>query len=385
MEILRRSIVDDVASALDSPSSEIELRLSRYHRLLRRAKEVGIDPEQVRRLEARLSGPLQRERQRAGATLACNLDDEEASQRSLVGGKAAGLVRARSGMPARCRVPRGFVVSSSAYTLHVQGEAGDRIRRAVETGAGEESVSRLAREAILEAPIPEPVVRAVEERHAGFRGVRLAVRSSATLEDGPESSLAGLFDTYLGVSGPDELLERIRRAWASLWNEHALRLLASSGRSPLTASLAVLVQELVPTRAAGVMFTRDPVGRRDIAVINAAWGLGQAISMGEIAGDLFWVRRSTGEVMEVRPGRAGKQIVPDPERRGTMTVDLPDTLRGRLCLDKGEIARLAELAIRLEASQSGPMNVEFGFDEEGELVLFQARRIVPESVEACGV
>ena len=159
------------------------------------------------------------------------------------------------------------------------------------------------------------------------------MRSSATIEDDAESSLAGQFDSYLGVGDLDEVLDRIRWTWASLWNPRALRLLTSTGRSPLTASMAVLVQELAETESAGVMFTRDPAGQAGTLLVNAAWGMGEAISLGEIPGDLFWVDRERGESLAVRPGRATRRIILDPESRGTLAVDLPSELRSRLCLE----------------------------------------------------
>lgn len=380
MEILRGRIDTELRTVLEQHDSD---RRAAASSLVRRARQADVDPELVRRFENRVSAPLERKRKGVDSVLVVAMEDAEAAERTLVGGKAAGLSRARPNLPQGCRIPAGFVLTSSAYRSILRGETGETIRRAVESGQDEATVSELARNAILTVPIPREIESAVEERLVGLAGSRLAVRSSATVEDGPESSLAGMFDTFLGVSGREELLDRIRWTWASLWNERALRLLASSGRFPLSASLAVLVQEMIPVRTAGVMITRDPAGRSDTVVINAAWGLGEAISMGQVSGDLFWVRRSTGEVSAVKPGRSGKQIVLDPERRGTRAVELPGTLRDKICLDEKELKRLAALAVRLEGVESWPMDVEFGFDEEGGLILFQARRVAPESAEAC--
>jgi pyruvate,water dikinase len=371
---LRDALGRRVEEALRMPESHVEAELLGLDLLLRHAIEAGVTEELTRRLKERLAGPSERQRVRIGRVLTLDLEDAENGQRALVGGKACGLMRFSRALPGNIRIPGGFVVTSSAYRLHLLGEADQKIRRIIDHGGTEAEVSRLARAAILGAPLPDEVAEAVAAAQEALGTRRLAVRSSATVEDDSESSFAGLFDTALGVDGLDELLDRIRWAWASLWNARALRLLAASGRSPLSANMAVLVQELAITRSAGVMITRDPAGRGETLLVNAAWGLGEAISLGEIPGDLFWVDRRSGETVALRPGRATRRIILDPERRGTLAVDLSPELRSRLCLDDGQLSRLAELARRIDKYETGPMDVEFGFDEEGALVLFQIRR-----------
>ena len=113
----------------------------------------------------------------------------------------------------------------------------------------------------------------------------------------------------------------------------------------------------------------------DRMVVNASWGLGEAISMGEVPGDLFWIDRERGEATAVRPGRPGRWIVPDREQGGTKVEELPEELRGRACLDETQLLRLAELGRLAEDEMGGPMNIEFGFDEEDAPLLFQVRRV----------
>ena len=297
--------------------------------------------------------------------------------RGLVGGKAAGLLQVLPILPEGAAVPPGFVVTTSAYRLHLLGGAGERIREAAESAGDEASISRRARAAILGSPVPEEVVEAVRSALQALPPGRLAVRSSASIEDGASGSLAGQFDTVLGVETLDTLVERIRWAWASLWNARALRMLAATGRSPLSAAQAVLVQEMVETSAAGVLFSREPGGRPDTVLVNAAWGLGEGISQGEVPGDLFWVRRSTGELLASENGAGRFTIELDPERDGTVEVELPESRRRQLCLEPGELRRLAELALVLEESTGRSQDVEFGFRPDGTLFVFQVRRVVP--------
>jgi pyruvate,water dikinase len=202
---------------------------------LRRARAAHLDADDVNGLHRRLAGQLALERARAGTHLVVPLTDGAPHERSLVGGKAHALAEARHAVPDGCRIPRGFVVTSAAYRLHLLGETGERLRLAVEQG-DENAISRKARAALLSGDVPEEVRDAIRLAFDGIGTRRFAVRSSATIEDGPLGSLAGLFDTYLGVSGFDDLLDRIRWSWASLWNARALAALASTGLSPLRAT-----------------------------------------------------------------------------------------------------------------------------------------------------
>jgi pyruvate,water dikinase len=373
---LRREVRDAIAL----PDNVLRSRLGGLFRLLRRARAAHLLAEDVDTLHARVAGQLAEERERAGTHLVVQLASSTPHERGLVGGKALALIDVRHALPERCRIPRGFVVTSSAYRLHLLGETGERLRLAADE-VDENAISRKARAAILSGDVPGEVREAIRRAKDALDAARLAVRSSATIEDGPLGSLAGLFDTYLGVSGYDDLLDRVRWAWASLWNARALAALSSIGLSPLRASQAVIVQEMVETRSAGVLFSRDPGGRSDTLLINAAWGLGEGISQGEIAGDLFWVRRSTGELLASEAGHATHRIELAPQGMGTVEVPLRAEERGAACLTATEISRVADLARAVESVTGRAQDVEFGFDHDGGLVVFQMRRIVPRRSE----
>ena len=370
----------DVERALGLPDDLLRSRMGGLFRLLRRARAASLDPEDVNRLQQRLALQLADARARAGTHLVVPLVSGAPHERALVGGKAHALIDVREAAPEGCRVPRGFVVTSAAYRLHLLGETGEKLRLAAEAG-DENTISRRARAALLSGDVPDEVRDAIRAAYEALGAHRFAVRSSATIEDGPLGSLAGLFDTYLGVTGFEELLDRIRWAWASLWNARAVAALTSMGLSPLHAGQAVIVQEMIETRSAGVLFSRDPSGRPDTLLINAAWGLGEGISQGELAGDLFWVRRSTGELIASEAGHAGHRIELAPQGMGTVEVPLSPEQRGRPCLTTVELARVAALARALEDVTGRAQDVEFGFDHEGGLVVFQMRRIVPRRPE----
>jgi len=373
-EGLRDALGARVVSALQLPDEAIRTRLGGTLQLLRRARGAGLDAGLLSRLDDRVGTLVNAMRSGVGDALVVPLHSVGPQDRGRVGGKAAGLLEVRAVLPRDCIVPGGFVVTSTAYRLHVLGEVHERLAAAMQDG-DEAAVSRRARAAILSADIPEEVVRAAGAALLDLGAERVAVRSSASVEDGAAGSFAGQFDTALGVRGPGELLQRVRQTWASLWNARALRTMAASGLSPLDASQAVVVQEMVVTRSAGVLVTRDPGGRPDTLLINAAWGLGEGISQGEVPGDLYWVRRSTGELIRVEPGEGSTRIVLDPEGPGTVEVPLENGQSGRPTLTGGEVSRLAELARVLETATGRAQDVEFGFSDDGTLVIFQVRRV----------
>ncbi len=364
----------EAARGLEDPA--FVRRIGEMYGLVRRARALGIEAGAVLDVEERLARLVARERERAGSRLVVPLEEGLLLDRSIVGGKAAGLVEVRAALPEGCRIPAGFVVTTAAYRVHVLGERGERLRQALSEGPDEATLSRRARAILLAGDLPEGLPRDIVLALDRLGGARLAVRSSATVEDGPEGSLAGLCDSWLGVSGPRDVLDRVRRCWASLWNARVLRALAASGVSPLDAAQAVLVQEMVPVRAAGVLFTREPAGNPGTMLVNAAWGLGEAISSGEIDGDLFWVRRASGQAIATERGTASRRISLDPDRPGTREEPLSPEAARSLCLDEEDLERLAALARALEAATGRAQDVEFGFAEDGSLVVFQTRRLV---------
>src|SRR6185437_3401933 len=133
-------------------------------------------------------------------------------------------------------------------------------------------------------PLPTSAAAAITGAYAGLGDrVPVAVRSSATVEDLPGLSAAGQHDTYLNVRGEAAVLDAVKRCWASLWSARAIGYRARCGVEPGEVSIAVVVQQLVPAEAAGVMFTIDPLdGAHDQVVISANWGLGESVVAGDV-------------------------------------------------------------------------------------------------------
>jgi pyruvate,water dikinase len=302
-----------------------------------------------------------------------------------VGGKGASLARlAAAGLP----VPDGFHITTEAYKRFVEeNNLQIKIQTALEQvdlahPATLEAASRAIREMFAQAQIPPDLASAIVDAYAGLPGwedtggllpVPVAVRSSATAEDLPEASFAGQQETYLNVRGAGEVLEAVKRCWSSLWTARAISYRARQSIAPSGLSLAVVVQILVPAEAAGILFTANPVnGRRDQAMISAAWGLGEAIVGGLVTPDMLVVDKTSGAILEQQI--ADKQQMTVRSDSGTLEQDVPAELRRASVLNAGTTAELVKLGVQIEALYGLPMDIEWALAAK-RLFILQARPI----------
>jgi len=199
-------------------------------------------------------------------------------------------------------------------------------------------------------------------------------------EDGHAASFAGQYETYLGVSGLEDVLRHIVRCWASGYSAHALAYRRRLGEtSPLGANdLAVGVLELVDARSAGVAFTLDPVtGDRGRLVVEANWGLGESVVSGQVTPDYWLVERDSGRILERRVGAKLVWSVLAPPSGpdgggadaggGTVLAPLPAELAQAPCLSDDEVRYIARQAVAIEAAEGAPQDVEWAIARDGGL------------------
>jgi pyruvate,water dikinase len=200
------------------------------------------------------------------------------------------------------------------------------------------------------------------------------VRSSATAEDLPNASFAGQQDTYLHIIGRSAVLDAVRRCWASLWTERAVVYRSTNGIDHRAVRIAVVIQQMIESRIAGVLFTANPVtGRRRQAVIDANPGLGEAVVSGAVNPDHFVVNTGTGEIVERRLGE--KRIeVRSLAGGGTETIERRDKAE-QACLSDSQVRALAKLGDQVERHFGRPQDTEWAIDADGRLWLTQARPI----------
>ncbi len=292
--------------------------------------------------------------------------EAEAAGPAVVGGKAYNLARlAATGV----RVPGWVVVAADAFdSIALAG-------RDVPATPGEaDAVRAIVATRALPADFVGEVARALGA--AGLAGARLAVRSSATSEDGAAASFAGQFDTVLGVPSDDAgaLADALRAVWASAFSAHALAYGAAGVR------MAVVLQALVEPEVSGVGFSADPVtGRREVVVVSAVYGLGEGLVSGELDADTFHCAAVEGGEDEVRATLAHKDRAVRPAAAGTATVPVDEALRDAPSLADGEVRAVAAALRGLERALGAPQDVEWALaPADGSpraLFILQARPI----------
>ena len=298
---------------------------------------------------------------------------------ALVGGKAANLGELTN---AKFPVPPGFCVTTSAYAL-VAADAG--LQSVLDTYAARangdakrlEDLAQAARDRMLAATISTAIADAITGAY-GVLGsgapLPVAVRSSATAEDLPLASFAGQQNTYLNIIGIQAVLDAVRRCFASLWTDRAVSYRESLGLDQRSVKLAVVVQRMVESSVAGVLFTAHPVtGKRRQAVIDANPGLGEAVVSGATTPDHFVVTTATGEIVERRLG--DKRVVIRATAGGGTRRDEEGPGRNEACLTDEQIRALAALGARVEAYYGQPQDIEWAIDPSGQLWLTQSRPI----------
>ncbi len=196
---------------------------------------------------------------------------------ALAGGKGANLGEMTA---AGINIPKGAVLLADAYDEYMAFNSIEPDNYAD---------SKELRKAIMDGTIPSEIKDEITSYYQsmGKEDVRVAVRSSATAEDLDDASFAGQQETYLNVIGIDDLLEKVKMCYASLWGDRALSYRKNQGYDKVKVSLAVVIQEMVESQAAGVMFTSDPAGDRENIHINASYGLGEAVVSGIVSPDEY--------------------------------------------------------------------------------------------------
>ncbi len=316
----------------------------------------------------------------ARPALVVPLSEVSRGDHELVGGKASQLGEViRQGLP----VPPGVVVTTQAYSAFVEGTgiapAIAQALASIDPAKPEtvEQASRTIRERFEGTPFPEallaelsPAVDAFQREH----GVAYAaVRSSSTAEDLESASFAGLQETYLNVHGTEAILGAIRKCWGSLFTPRVLVYRARKGFDHSKVRLAVLVQKMVDSSVSGILFTRDPNTGENHMIIEAGWGLGEAIVGGEVTPDHYVVDGASHRIVQKQVAEQAFKLERGADG-GNAKVPVPVADRSRQKLVDERIQRLASLARVIESHYRRPMDVEWCADGNG-LYIVQARPI----------
>jgi rifampicin phosphotransferase len=305
-----------------------------------------------------------------------NLDSPQATL-ERVGGKGASLARmVAAGLP----VPPGFCITTDAYHRYVkENHLGNGILSAVAQAQANDPAtldraSEQIQSLIGKGTIPDDIAEMIRQWYGELGAdAPVAVRSSATAEDLPGMSFAGQLETYLNVRGSDEVIHAVKRCWASLWTGRAIGYRQRQGVRPENVSIAVVVQQLVAAQVAGVVFTANPVtGARDELMINAAWGLGEAIVSGRVTPDTIVINKQTGAIASQEI--ASKGVMTVRLDLGTREEPVPAGKRQRAALEPAQAAELAQLGVKIEQLYGRAMDIEWAMCD-GRIFIVQARPV----------
>ncbi len=298
-----------------------------------------------------------------------------------VGGKGRSLIQLiRYGLP----VPDGFIVTAKAYRQYIKNaQLQTRILKLARPQIGaagkasfDEASARI-QDLFAQSPLSQELQQAVLQAYDGFmpHGAAVAVRSSANAEDLPDMSFAGQQDTFLNVSGATQLINAIHRCWASLWTARALNYRHHMGIDHDQVAMAVVVQRMANADVSGVLFTANPTtGARDEMIVNASFGLGEAIVSGEVTPDIWVLDRASLTPKDSVTGNKAHKVVAAGDG-GVTLVKANTAERNAQSLDHTRLTELARLALKVEAAfDSVPQDIEWVFAQQ-QLWLVQSRPI----------
>ncbi len=301
------------------------------------------------------------------------LTDISQQELHIAGGKGANLgALTRAGFP----VPPGFVLLTRAYQhfLSTDGLLEEVERLSQEATphdlASCERASQTIRALFAQRPIPETIAKAISQAYQQLGAGAVAIRSSATTEDLPAASFAGLYESYLNIQTLENILVAVRQCWSSLWTPRALSYRARLGIAPHTVRMAVIVQQMVQARTSGVLFTVHPVnGARQEMVINATWGVGEALVSGQVIPDTIIVEKTGGRITQREVGKLAVATGNGMSDRGVQTVRAQ-----QFALTDEQVAQLVRLGERIEQHFGAPQDLEWAIEGE-QVFIVQARPI----------
>jgi pyruvate,water dikinase len=300
---------------------------------------------------------------------------------NIVGGKGANLGElTRAGMP----VPPGFIVTANAYfdflessqvkdkiTSHLQSIDPDNNKQ-LQQGAN------VIKKLILDTPMSPELAQKIEKAYNDIGGGLVAVRSSATAEDLPEASFAGQQSTFLNVQGGKQVVVAVQECWASLFEPRAIFYRHHQGFDHFKVGIAVPVQKMVQSHTSGVMFTLEPVtSASDRIVIEAVFGLGEAIVSGEVTPDLYVISKESLKILKLKTVKQETQLVKNPDdkaKEANIWVPLPPSLQSQPKLTESEITQLAQLGKQIEAHYKFPQDIEWA-KEDDKIYIVQTRPV----------
>lgn len=288
------------------------------------------------------------------------------------GGKASHLGELTS---LNLNVPKGFCVLADAYSHHLKRNSLEEQIDEIVQGIDYEDFQDLDQETgkirslIENAEMPPEIEEEITENYQGLLESEpepfVAVRSSVAVRESTISSFPGMMDTYYYLRGAKTILSNVKRCWASVWSARAASTRKTKGVEHSKAIIAPIVQKMVNSRTAGVMFTLNPLnGDRSKIVIEGSWGLGESVVSGALTPDQFVVDKVMLEINKRSIFPKNIECVFDPEKGMVVNADVAPDLQNKPCLDDREIKELVGIAKRIEKHYGCPQDIEWAIEKD---------------------
>ncbi len=309
-----------------------------------------------------------------------NISDLGKNDIDIAGGEGANLGEL---VAAGFNVPPGFVLTTAAYDYFLENSGiKDTIFELLakvdaSSEASLQDTSQRIRDLFDTVEIPsdlkEEILASYKALFKGKRPGLVAVRSSATAEDLPTASFAGQQDTYLNVESPEDLLDKVRRCWSSLFTPRAIYYRITKGFEHSKVKLAVVVQKMINSEISGIMFTVDPNSEMPHIIIEAGYGLGEALVGGKVTPDTYVVDKFHSKILSKRIAKQTWKLV-SGKGGECVRADVPDELSSVQKMTDEQILALAEIGRNIEAHYNRPMDIEWCI-EDRVIYVVQARPV----------
>lgn len=319
--------------------------------------------------------------------LVLDLTDVNVHHKQLIGSKAAHLGEI---LNQRHHVPRGYILTTAAYNYLFQAQGlFDKIhdlfhRTNFDNSESIQQTSNQICDAISRADLQGKILKLISKKHHDLDLGAVAVRSSATAEDLPESSFAGQYETFLNVKGMEHIANAVAKCYQSMWSPRVMAYRQRQGINQLEVKLAILIQEIVEAKSAGVLFTKDPTSlKNDRIVIESNFGLGESVVSGQAVSDRFVLEEEQTEngnhlrIRETQVGIKGVVVKPSSENQegGTVVLNATSDESESPSITDEQALKLGKIGQQLETLFEGPQDIEWAIDSKGTIHVLQSRPI----------
>ncbi|MFX0133773.1 MAG: PEP/pyruvate-binding domain-containing protein [Candidatus Hodarchaeota archaeon] len=299
---------------------------------------------------------------------------------NILGGKGAHLAEL---LDLKMPVPSGFVLPTTCFNLFLEkSDYYQRIKSILQNPINFENileVSKQLQDSIIHSKFQErfliEVKNAWEELSKHIKIDYVAVRSSATVEDLETASFAGQAETFLCIDNLDDLFKAIKQCWASLYSPSALMYYLTNAITIDKVKMAVIIQKMVNSDLAGVMFTADVVNKDPSKIlINITWGFGETIADGKVDADEILIAKDTLKILNIRIGKKEKMSIRNVNACGTRIIETPPNKRNCCCISEEKIIELAKIGLKIEKQFKHYQDIEFAI-ENNEIKILQSRPV----------